>query len=339
MVDSRDVGKRRARHAAVGDRKLPKTIAARSTVIRFAGSPQKAARSRSCAPLACINLAVQPAWPAAAPSPDLSRPRDRRPASRTAAGRFLLGRRRGAGVRQRRGERKNVGRRPSPWRMAAIISATVSACGSAAMKARRSVPGAASTASIAANRFSSASSERRALRLPSGSGKGERASRISCAMLPLTPGPYTNAARSDTQSRSSSARPRSAASSIFHQHRSASVRPPRVRTMSAVGPHWARIEERKTKRLAPARRAARARPMSPHVEHPVVVLRYSGHLVPEPGRVDHCIHSLQRGRHVLRSGEIANHRVRGLIGTEAGRRAACAGDSRASAIPAAGVAQ
>jgi fumarate reductase flavoprotein subunit len=44
--------------------------------------------------------------------------------------------------------------------MAAIISATVSACVSAAMKARRSVPGASSTASIAADRFSSASSDR-----------------------------------------------------------------------------------------------------------------------------------------------------------------------------------
>ena len=35
-----------------------------------------------------------------------------------------------------------LGRRPSPWRMAAIISEIVSAFGSAAMKARRSVPGA-----------------------------------------------------------------------------------------------------------------------------------------------------------------------------------------------------
>jgi len=54
--------------------------------------------------------------------------------------------------------------------MAAIISEIVSAFGSAAMKARRGVPGATNTVSIAANRFSSASSERRAPRLPSGSG-------------------------------------------------------------------------------------------------------------------------------------------------------------------------
>jgi hypothetical protein len=56
--------------------------------------------------------------------------------------------------------------------MAAIISATVSACGSAAMTTRRSVPGAASTASMAADRFSRASSERRALRLASCRWKG-----------------------------------------------------------------------------------------------------------------------------------------------------------------------
>jgi hypothetical protein len=31
--------------------------------------------------------------------------------------------------------------------------------------------------------------------------------------------------------------------------------------MSAAGPHWARIEERKMKRLTPARRAARAIPI------------------------------------------------------------------------------
>jgi len=36
--------------------------------------------------------------------------------------------------------------------------------------------------------------------LRNGNGQGERASRINCAMLPLTPGPYTSAARSEAQS-------------------------------------------------------------------------------------------------------------------------------------------
>jgi len=48
------------------------------------------------------------------------------------------------------------------------------------------------------------------------------------------------------------------------------------------------------------------------VEHPVVILWNAGHRLREPSRMDHCIHSLQRGRHILRSGEIANHRARGL---------------------------
>jgi len=70
--------------------------------------------------------------------------------------------------------RREIDRR-EPWRMAAIISATVSACGSAAMKVRRSVPGAANTTSIAANRFSSASSERRARRTKERVARGHRA--------------------------------------------------------------------------------------------------------------------------------------------------------------------
>src|SRR5579864_5158711 len=51
--------------------------------------------------LPASTLRVQPAWPAAVPNPD---PRDRRPAIRTAAGRFLLGRRLAAGVDQRRAD-------------------------------------------------------------------------------------------------------------------------------------------------------------------------------------------------------------------------------------------
>jgi hypothetical protein len=47
------------------------------------------------------------------------------------------------------GSGKTFGLRPSPARMASIISPTASACGSAAMKTRCSVPGAASTASTA----------------------------------------------------------------------------------------------------------------------------------------------------------------------------------------------
>src|SRR5215467_4762255 len=50
------------------------------------------------------------------------------------------------------------------------------------------------------------------------------------------------------------------------------------------------------------------------VNEPMVVFGNSGHPMREPGRVDHRMHSLQRGRHVLRLGEIANYCARGLRG-------------------------
>ena len=62
------------------------------------------------------------------------------------------------------------------------------------------------------------------------------------------------------------------------------------------------------KRLAPARRAARARPIvGLGVDDAVVVLRNAGHRLRQPGRVDDRIHALERRRHVSRPGEVANH--------------------------------
>jgi hypothetical protein len=63
------------------------------------------------------------------------------------------------------GAAKIAGLRPSPWRIAATISPTVNASMSATISGRRSGAGVFSTASIASNKFSSASSERRALML------------------------------------------------------------------------------------------------------------------------------------------------------------------------------
>src|ERR1700681_1786616 len=57
MVERRDVGKRRARHAAMGIRKLPKNGRGKFGLSSFAASGQMAARSRFYSPLACINLA------------------------------------------------------------------------------------------------------------------------------------------------------------------------------------------------------------------------------------------------------------------------------------------
>ena len=82
-----------------------------------------------------------------------------------------------------------LGRRPKPSRIAAIISPTVSASRSAVMNGRRNGADVFRTTSIAADKFSNASRERRPPTPRNGSGNGERASRISCAMLPLTPGP------------------------------------------------------------------------------------------------------------------------------------------------------
>src|ERR1044072_3605933 len=60
--------------------------------------------------------------------------------------------------------------------------------------------GAELAASTAVARLSRDNSERCARREPNGSGKGDRASLIKLAMLPLTPGPTTEARRSATQS-------------------------------------------------------------------------------------------------------------------------------------------
>ena len=197
--------------------------------------------------------------------------------------------------------------------MAATISGSVNGSGSATTSGRRSGDGAASTQSIAWTRLSSASSDRRAVRPPNGSGHRERASRTQRRHVAFDAGAVDQHRPQrhpiDVEGREA----------LLGGELRASVGVDRLRLdafgLDVILDRAALGADRRQENEPPhagALRRLREPDRGLGVEQAIVVLRHAGHRVRDPGRVDHRVDAGQRRRHVLRARQIADHRARGF---------------------------